>query len=94
MLAAVGAHAGNCEEARKGRDYFANNRQRMRYPEFRARGLCVSTGVVQGACKTLVGSRLKCGGMHWSVDGANDILALRSCIVSDRFDELCHAAAP
>lgn len=87
LLAAVGAHAGNCEEARKGRAYFANNRRRMRYPEFRARGLCISTGVVEGACKTLVGSRLKRGGMHWSVNGADAILALRSCIVSNRFDD-------
>ena len=87
LLQAIGAHAGNCEEARKGRDYFVNNRRRMRYPEFRAAGLCVSTGVVEGACKTLVGSRLKRGGMHWSVDGANAILALRSCMISNRFDD-------
>ena len=87
LLRAIGAHAGNCEEARKGRDYFVNNRRRMRYPEFRAAGLCISTGVVEGACKTLVGSRLKRGGMHWSVDGANAILALRSCMLSNRFDD-------
>ena len=87
LLAAVGAHAGNCEAARQGRDYFTNNRRRMRYPEFRASGLCISTGVVEGACKTLVASRLKCGGMHWSVSGADAILALRSCIISNRFDD-------
>ena len=42
-------------------------------------------GAVEGACKTLVGSRLKRGGMHWSVNGADAIRALRSC--SNRLDD-------
>ena len=87
LLDALGAHAGTCEAARKDVDYFSRNRERMRYPEFRARGLCVSTGVVEGACRNLVGSRLKRGGMHWSVDGANAILALRCAILSNRLDD-------
>ncbi len=50
-------------------------------------GLCVSTGVVEGACKNIVASRLKRGGMHWTVDGANAILALRCSILGNRFDD-------
>ena len=58
----------------------------MRYPAFRARGLCVATGVVEAGCKHAVGARLKRAGMHWSVDGANAIIALRCCILSGRFE--------
>ena len=87
LISAFRAHADRCEAARKDIEYFTRNRERMRYPEFRARGLCISTGVVEGACKNVVGSRLKRGGMHWSVDGANAILALRCSILSNRFDD-------
>ena len=48
-------------------------------------GLCVATGVVEGGCKNIVASRLKRGGMHWTVSGANAIIALRCAIL--RFDD-------
>ncbi|MCE2426170.1 MAG: ISKra4 family transposase [Pseudomonadales bacterium] len=87
ILAALRAHADSCDDARKCIDYIDANRHRMRYPEFRGMGLCVATGVVEGGCKNIVGSRLKRGGMHWTVDGANAIVALRCAILSNRFDD-------
>ncbi len=87
ILAALRAHADSCDDARKCIAYIDNNRHRMRYPTFRAMGLCVATGVVDGACKNIVGGRLKRGGMHWTVDGANAILALRCAILANRFDD-------
>ena len=87
LLAALKDHAQTCDDARKCIDYLTRNRQRMQYPAFRAMGLCVSTGVVEAACKNIVGSRLKRGGMHWTVDGANAIIALRCAILSNRFND-------
>ena len=87
MLRAIGAHAGHCEDARRAHGYFADNRARMDYPAFRAAGLCIGSGVVEGACRNLVCGRLKRGGMRWTVAGADAILALRSYIVSDRFGD-------
>ena len=87
LLAALAAHADTCEAARRDLGCFARNRHRMRYPAFRAMGLCIGSGVVEGACKNVVGTRLKRGGMHWSVDGANAILALRCAVLSNRFDD-------
>ena len=40
------------------------NRHRMRYPQFRAWGLCVASGVVEAGCKHAIGARLKRAGMH------------------------------
>ncbi len=87
MIAALLSHAASCEEARKNAEYFATNRERMNYPRFRAMGLCAASGVVEGGCKNIVGTRLKQGGMHWTVDGANAIIALRCAVESNRFDD-------
>lgn len=87
VVAALRPHADRCEDARKALAYFTANRERMNYPAFRAQGLSIATGVVEGACRSVVCSRLKRGGMHWSVDGANAIIALRCAIRSNRFDD-------
>ena len=87
VIAALRSHAATCEEARKNAEYFSNNRERMNYPKFRAMGLCVATGVVEGGCKNIVGARLKHGGMRWTVAGANAIIALRCAVESNRFDD-------
>jgi len=87
LLGALQKHAHSCPEARQALDYFNNNRNKMRYPLFRAQGLCVSTGVLEGACKSVIAARLKRGGMHWTRNGANAVIALRCSIQSNRFDD-------
>jgi len=74
-------------EVRHCLDYLKRNQHRMRYAEFHAQGLCTSTGVVEAGCKTVIGARLKRSGMHWTVPGANAILALRCCKLSGRFED-------
>lgn len=68
-------------------DYFERNASRMRYPEFRKCGLFVGSGVVEAGCKTVIGARLKCSGMFWTVAGANAIIALRCCLLNNRFED-------
>ena len=75
------------EEARRCLIYFQTNRERMRYPEFHAQGLCTSTGVVEAGCKVAIGTRLKRAGMHWTVRGSNAIIALRCSKLSGRFQD-------
>ena len=87
VIGALRSHAESCEQARKDVEYFSTNRARMNYPTFRAMGLCVATGVVEGGCKHIVGTRLKRGGMRWTVAGANAIIALRCAVESNRFDD-------
>jgi hypothetical protein len=87
LLDALRVHAEANDEARKCLDYFTKNRLRMRYPVFRAQGLCVSTGVVEAGCKTAIGTRCKRAGMHWTVAGADAIIALRCCKLSGRFED-------
>ena len=59
----------------------------MRYPNFRAMGLCVGSGVLEVGRKNVVGTRFKRPGMHWSVAGVNAMAALRRCVLSKRLDD-------
>ena len=68
VVAALRIHVETTPEARKCIHYLFGNRHRMRYPQFRARGLCVSSGVVEAGCKQ-IGDRLKRAGMRWTVAG-------------------------
>jgi len=86
LLEVMQKHAAHNDEARKCVGYLRNNQARMRYPAFRAQGLCVSTGVVEAGCKVAIGTRLKRAGMRWTVHGADAIIALRCCRLSGRFD--------
>ena len=67
--------------------YIFHNRARMRYPKLHAQGLCTSTGVLEAGCKVVIGTRLKRAGMHWTVQGANAIIALRCSRLSGRFED-------
>jgi hypothetical protein len=87
LTRALARHAPHSPEARSCLQYLERNRQRMRYPEFHAQGLCTSSGVLEAGCKVVVGSRLKRSGMHWTVRGANAIIALRCYKLSRRFED-------
>jgi hypothetical protein len=86
VLAALAVHSC-CQGARDCSGYIRKNRNRMRYGEFHAAGLCTSTAVVESGCKRAIGLRLKEGGMFWTVAGANAIIALRCCLLSGRFED-------
>jgi hypothetical protein len=74
--------------------YFTKNKDRMRYADFRTRGLFVGSGVLEAGCRTVIGLRLKQSGMHWTVRGANSIIALRCNILSNRWEDFWeHRAA-
>jgi hypothetical protein len=79
-------HSRNTEIARAV-GYFRKHRHRMSYSALKKLGLPIGSGVVEAACKTLVGQRLKRSGMRWSDDGAQAILTPRGWVQSERFDE-------
>jgi len=87
LAQALHGHAGQYKEARECIHYIWNNRHRMRYPKFHNEGFCTSTGVVEAGCKVVIGTRLKRAGMHWTIKGANAIIALRCSKLSGRFED-------
>jgi hypothetical protein len=74
-------------------EYFRGNAPRMRYAEFRRQGLIVGSGVAEAGCKTIFGQRLKLSGMHWTVRGANAIIAMRCCQLSGHWEEFWDSRA-
>ena len=91
LIRKAGRQLPSSTEARKAMlkqlGYFENNARQMRYAEFRRKKFFVGSGVVEAGCRTVIGERLKQSGMHWSVRGANAIIALRCCILSGRFED-------
>jgi hypothetical protein len=69
--------------------YFENNAPRMRYHWFRQCGLFAGSGVVEAGCKTVVGQRFKQAGMHWTLGGADAIIALRCREASSTWEPVC-----
>ncbi len=60
----------------------------MRYQHFRKLGMFIGSGHIEAGCKAIVVQRTKQSGMHWTVQGAADIIALRTQHASGRWDEL------
>lgn len=73
--------------AKKQIAYFRRNRARMQYQTFRAAGYFIGSGVVEAACKSVVGQRLKQSGMLWSVKGACHLLTVRCAVLSGWFKD-------
>jgi hypothetical protein len=65
-------------------EYFGNNVHRMEYPEYLAQGWHIGSGVVESACKTVVGQRLKGAGMRWGEDGAHTLCHVRALYRSQK----------
>jgi hypothetical protein len=68
--------------------YFRFHRDRMRYPDFIARGLPIGSGPVEAAAKNIVQARLKRSGMRWSRDGGQHVLDLRTFLKSGRWEPM------
>jgi hypothetical protein len=81
------------DELDKKLGYFRRNAHRMRYQHFRDLGMFTGSGAIEGGIKAIVVQRAKQSGMHWNVDGAASIIALRCQLASGHWDELWPARA-
>jgi hypothetical protein len=72
------------DQWQKVQGYFENHLHRMEYPEYEAQGWQIGSGVVESACKTVVGQRLKGAGMRWSEAGAHALCHVRALYRSDK----------
>ena len=74
--------------------YLFEHRRRTCYPQFRQAGYPIGSGSVESACKLVMQARMKQAGMRWSRQGAQAMLALRSQLLSERWDELWASFRP
>lgn len=67
--------------------YLLNHREYLRYHEYLRDGLPIATGVIEGACRSLVQDRMDITGARWGLQGAEAVLKVRSLRASGDFDE-------
>ena len=78
---------GKREKAlKKFKNYFAANRQRMRYAYFKENGLPRGSGHVESAIRRVINLRLKAPGTFWLKEMAECFLFLRSQLLSGRWE--------
>ena len=73
--------------------YFAPHAEHLDYPGRRAAGQSIGSGMVEGACKQVIGRRLKQTGARWKVRRADRMASLCGLIYSDLWDTYWQQAA-
>ena len=90
ITAETGA-AGLAAVHRAGADacvrYLTGKDEYLRYDQALAAGWPIATGVIEGACRHLIGDRLDITGARWGLDGAEAILTLRAVLSNGDFDD-------
>ena len=89
-IAAQARACGLADDRRTGVEacvrYLTNNTEYLRYDQALASGWPIATGVVEGACRHLIGDRLGITGSRWGIEGAEAILRLRAVIDNGDFE--------
>ena len=67
-------------------EYFQNNAERMHYPDYRARGLEIGSGIIESAGRRVVAVRCKQPGMRWTEQGLQSIITLRTHALNESYD--------
>ena len=68
--------------------YFRNHGHKMDYPKYESLGYHIGSGVIEGACKNVIQSRMKRSGMRWSRPGAENLLKLRVTYLNDEWNQV------
>ena len=76
----------NQEKIQHAINYLRNNRDAMQYHKYLAKGYPIGSGVIEGACKHVIGDRFCRSGMRWEVQGAQPLLHLRTIHLSGRWE--------
>jgi hypothetical protein len=58
--------------------YLENHGHKMDYKVYLEKGYPISTGLIEGCCGHLIKDRMENSGMRWSIQGAQNVIDLRS----------------
>lgn len=73
--------------------YFTNQASRMAYDRYRAAGWDIGSGMIESACKAVIGQREKGPGMRWTETGAQAVTNVGLLLVNDEWTEYWPSAA-
>ena len=69
--------------------YLTSKHDYLRYDQALAAGWPIATGVIEGACRHLIGDRLDITGARWGLQGAEAVLTLRAVIANGDYPDVC-----
>jgi hypothetical protein len=91
-------HQQAAETATKAVTYFTNNRHRMDYPTYRAKGYQIGSGTIESGCKQIVRQRLKVAGAIWDLENGITTAKARAALLSGQWQAISarreHLALP
>jgi len=67
--------------------YLTGKDECLRYEQALAAGWPIATGVIEGACRHIIGDRLCITGARWGLAGSEAVLTLRAVISNGDFDD-------
>lgn len=76
------------EERRKVLNYLNNNAYRMNYPQYIERELCIGSGAIEAAHRTIVQQRMKRSGQRWTEIRVQNMLNLKVANLSGQWDKI------
>jgi hypothetical protein len=68
-------------------EYLEKRKEQIQYAHFQSMGYPIGSGAVESANKLVVEARLKGSGMHWAREHVDPMVALRTVVCSDRWEE-------
>ena len=70
-------------------EYLRARSRQLDYAAALRAGLPIATGVIEGACRSLVQDRMGITGARWTVQGAEAVLRLRALVASGDWTAYC-----
>jgi len=64
--------------------YLTNNKKRIDYGKFIQEGLLIGSGAIESANRDVIQKRMKLSGQRWTVQGAIQMLNMRTCYKSNK----------
>ena len=87
LLDRASGQSQRAKDLRTEANFFEHHKRRMQYLEFREEGYPIGSGMVESGAKQFK-ARFTGPGMRWNRHGLENLLPIRSAILSDHFDDL------
>lgn len=68
-------------------EYFKNNKDRMKYQEYKNKGFCIGSGAIESANKNIIHRRMRIPGCRWTLENADNIAHMRAEFMNGNFDK-------
>jgi hypothetical protein len=89
VLANISSTSAKEEDKKKITTYYQNNKERMKYRQYRDIGCgIIGSGAIESAHRTVIQKRMKLSGQRWSTQGARNMLRLRVISMNRQWDKV------